>query len=1157
VPTTTATVPPNPFLGTDVNLSATFTNTGDAPGFGPFIDVILPTPGADGPPAMEGLSYNSGSATHLGHPVTAFVTTFDANGHAAHPLAVGTDGKPIIVNGPPGDQLVVFQLHFGSFTPGQPTAKVNFTAHLSNMADVGEPITISTGGGFWLGADPLNNPATDPSIIGPQTTTTTTPSVIRVTKKYLGPEQETATGPNFPKQYLVQVAVAPGQTIDNFDLIDNLPSNMQFVSVDSVSGNGSTTTTPVSVPSTTTPGGTIDYSFDKIVGTGNPTDAQLRFTFYIPENDASGAPVLNLNTGAFATSTDNAVGQGTFVPLNPTDPDTPVSVSAQDTITGKSIAIQKGMTDLTNPSAPKSGDTLQYTLNFQVSDFFALQQVLARDVFSDGQTFDTSFTPTITFTQHGQTVSGAFNPTTYTFTRDTGHPGATGQTTVDFNVSAELAALGLSSGGTLLGGSIPAGGTGGPPPDPTPAFGGTTGTIIFRTKILNNYTDQPSPGAPVVQGDHLTDTATVGGGIASFANLMPTGNTQSDATSAAINIPRGLLSKKIYAINGNTNFGSAQVAPGDTVTYELMYTLPASSIVDYSISDFLPLPIFPMPSSVTFNPTVSATPPPVGQAQFGPSDTFFGISGIKPTVTTNATANSVTFNFGSFKDPQNRPSTTDILFTVQASDQPFSDRLFLTDHAHQSEGSSTGGSSTQNAIQQIQVLQPNVVISKGVVSTNDPGATFSPGTVGPVGVTFAPPGQTGSAFTGTITSAGLQADPIMSNLSGIQAGDLVKFAIVVQNVGSAPDGSFNVDVKDTLPAGFQIPTGATGLNLQVVDGTGAAFVVNDSGGGLFGNGIQLVDPGPTPTPPGALDPGKTASGDTINNGRNIAIITYDLQATQAVTPNQKLTNTATLTNYANTPNGPNFVPDGLTDTSTVTVASPSPPPPPETADVSLTKQVSQTNPIFGTPVTYTLIVHNNGPAAATGVVATDALPAGVIVITATPSQGSFDAGSGRWTIGTLPNGATVTLQITDLVAAIGPITNTSSVAALQFDPNLANNVSSVTIDGMLSAGQVSKRLFLSSGDPSNAAMVAGEEALFNALMPLWMNLWDAMLSEVQSLLAARDDPGPGNGGVPLLEGNWFGSPWVVYANPFGVTAVQVGTFDFLYQDDSVVGVRLL
>ena len=53
--------------------------------------------------------------------------------------------------------------------------------------------------------------------------------------------------------------------------------------------------------------------------------------------------------------------------------------------------------------------------------------------------------------------------------------------------------------------------------------------------------------------------------------------------------------------------------------------------------------------------------------------------------------------------------------------------------------------------------------------------------------------------------------------------------------------------------------------------------------------------------------------------------------------------------------------------------------------------------------------------------------------------------------------------------------------------------------------------------------------------------------------------GPGNGGVPVFEGSMFGSPVVMYANPFAgqVTAVQVGTLDFLYEDNAVAGVRML
>jgi uncharacterized repeat protein (TIGR01451 family) len=211
-------------------------------------------------------------------------------------------------------------------------------------------------------------------------------------------------------------------------------------------------------------------------------------------------------------------------------------------------------------------------------------------------------------------------------------------------------------------------------------------------------------------------------------------------------------------------------------------------------------------------------------------------------------------------------------------------------------------------------------------------------------------------------------------------------------------------------------------------------------------------------------------------------------------------------------------------------------------------------------VTYTLIVHNNGPDATTGVEATDVLPAGLVFVSATPSQGSFDAGSGRWTIGTLANGGSATLQITGLVATIGPITNTASVTAAQFDPELANNSSTVTIDGMFAAGQISKRLLLASNDPSlNTAMVAAEEALFDALVPIAVNIWDELLSVAQSLLAIRNDPGPGNGGVPIFQGNWLGSPLAVYANPFAgqVTAVQVGGFDFLFENNTAAGVRLV
>ena len=61
VPTVQLTAPPSPFIGQDVALSATFSNTSptDA-GYGPYIDVILPATGTDG---NDGITFNSGSAS--------------------------------------------------------------------------------------------------------------------------------------------------------------------------------------------------------------------------------------------------------------------------------------------------------------------------------------------------------------------------------------------------------------------------------------------------------------------------------------------------------------------------------------------------------------------------------------------------------------------------------------------------------------------------------------------------------------------------------------------------------------------------------------------------------------------------------------------------------------------------------------------------------------------------------------------------------------------------------------------------------------------------------------------------------------------------------------------------------------------------------------
>src|SRR5439155_17823124 len=61
------------------------------------------------------------------------------------------------------------------------------------------------------------------------------------------------------------------------------------------------------------------------------------------------------------------------------------------------------------------------------------------------------------------------------------------------------------------------------------------------------------------------------------------------------------------------------------------------------------------------------------------------------------------------------------------------------------------------------------------------------------------------------------------------------------------------------------------------------------------------------------------------------------------------------------------------------------------ADLSLTKTVDNAAPSVGDTVTFTLVLTDTGPDAATGVRVTDQLPAGLAFVSATPTAGNYDA----------------------------------------------------------------------------------------------------------------------------------------------------------------------
>ena len=220
-------------------------------------------------------------------------------------------------------------------------------------------------------------------------------------------------------------------------------------------------------------------------------------------------------------------------------------------------------------------------------------------------------------------------------------------------------------------------------------------------------------------------------------------------------------------------------------------------------------------------------------------------------------------------------------------------------------------------------------------------------------------------------------------------GDVVTFTVTLTNLGV--DTATGVLLTDLVPAGL------TFVSAAPEQGT------YDAGTGLWA--VGTVDPN---------DP-----------------VRLVLQA--------RVTTTGTFTNTATVSDADQFDPVTANNTASVSLT-------PSQADLAVTKSVDNAAPNVGDVVTFTVTVTNNGPDAATGVSINDTLPPELALVSATPSEGSYSSASGVWTIGTIPSGGSVTLQLVTRVTGPLATTNTATVAtAAEFDPNTANNTGSASI----------------------------------------------------------------------------------------------------------------
>ncbi len=207
------------------------------------------------------------------------------------------------------------------------------------------------------------------------------------------------------------------------------------------------------------------------------------------------------------------------------------------------------------------------------------------------------------------------------------------------------------------------------------------------------------------------------------------------------------------------------------------------------------------------------------------------------------------------------------------------------------------------------------------------------------------------------------------------------------------------------------------------------------------------------------------------------------------------------------------------------------------SDVAIIKSGSPNPVLQGQTLTYTLVVTNNGPLDATGVVAADTLPTQVSYVSASTTRGTClqVAGVVTCSLGTMSNGATATITIVTTAVTPSQPTNTATVSSTSLDVYQANNTTSATVTiefpnavrmGGFSAAQTANGVLLSwntGGELHNLGFnvyrdVAGDKVRLNPSLIAGSSL---LMREALEQHGAKTygwiDHSPNAGGLYWLE----------------------------------------
>lgn len=274
--------------------------------------------------------------------------------------------------------------------------------------------------------------------------------------------------------------------------------------------------------------------------------------------------------------------------------------------------------------------------------------------------------------------------------------------------------------------------------------------------------------------------------------------------------------------------------------------------------------------------------------------------------------------------------------------------------------------------------------------------------------------NTASDPTTTVTPPDLKL--AKSHTGSFTIGQSGTYTLSVTNDGGAATSDITaITLVDTLPSGMSVNGGAAGM----------LSVSNQTGGSWTCEAAALDDLTNTQEVTCTTNSVLAAAG-----GGSSFDLTVDLA--DDLTP-------GTLTNTATVSGGGDLTPADASDDTTLVFYN---------IDLKITKLASSVSPRPGDEVTYTIKVENLGSKRATNVVVTDALPAGVTLVS-TSGCSNDPNGVPSCSLGTIAANSSKTFTLKVDVAediALGTlITNTATVSADQADNDASDDASSATV----------------------------------------------------------------------------------------------------------------